>query len=203
MKRATRRGTADVLVTLNPRHMSFTFLKTKRHKTTRTYHVLLRATFSAPTEPATVALVGEEGKDKEVRREHDEWPKTNTFKTKTREVGFDRRQVKHLFTLTPVHLTRRPDGLILDRGVFLDGERRQFWRPRRVFLGVVAVFVEDFVGADDRRAIRETNRPKENVVDSVAAPRRRSVVRVEREFGRNDREWREIRGRETVGDDVF
>ena len=67
----------------------------------------------------------------------------------------------------------------------------------------MAVFVEDFVGADDRRAIRETNRPKEDVVDSVTTPRRRSVVRFEREFGRNDREWREIRGRETVGDDVF
>lgn len=67
----------------------------------------------------------------------------------------------------------------------------------------MAVFVEDFVGADDRRVIRETNRPKEDVVDSVAAPRRRSVVRFERKFGRNDREWSEIRGRETVGDDVF
>ena len=175
----------------------------KRHKTTTRTHHVLRATFSAPTEPATVAVVGKEDKDKELLREYDEWPKTNTNKTKTREVGFDRRQVKHLFTLTPVHLTRRPDGLILDRGVFLDRERRQFWRPRRVFLGVVAVFVEDFVGADDRRVIRETNRPKEDVVDSVTTPRRHRFVRVEREFGRNDREWREIRGRETVGDDVF
>lgn len=67
----------------------------------------------------------------------------------------------------------------------------------------MAVFVEDFVGADDRRFIRETNRPKEDVVDSVTTPRRRSVVRFEREFRRNDREWSEIRGRETVGDDVF
>ena len=67
----------------------------------------------------------------------------------------------------------------------------------------MAVFVEDFVGADDRRVIRETNRPKEDVVDSVTSPRRRSVVRFEREFRRNDREWSEIRGRETVGDDVF
>ena len=87
--------------------------------------------------------------------------------------------------------------------MFRDRERRQCGRPRRVFLGVVAVFVEDFVGADDRRFIRETNRPKENVVDSVTTPRRCSVVHFEREFGRNDREWSEIRGRETVGDDVF
>lgn len=67
----------------------------------------------------------------------------------------------------------------------------------------MAVFVEDFVGADDRRVIRETNRPTEDVVDSVTTPRRRSFIRFEREFGRNDREWSEIRGRETIGDDVF
>ena len=185
--------------------MSFTCL-TKRNAIKQRAHIMSSSAQPLARRQSQRLLLSSEktDKDKEVRREHDEWPKTNTFKTfKTREVGFDRRQVKHLFTLTPVHLTRRPDGLILDRGVFLDGERRQFWRPRRVFLGVVAVFVEDFVGADDRRVIRETNRPKENVVDSVAAPRRRSVVRVEREFGRNDREWREIRGRETVGDDVF
>ena len=62
------------------------FLQNRNAIKQRAYHVL-RATFSAPTEPATVAVVGEEGKDKELLREYDEWPpfrrKTNNNKTKT------------------------------------------------------------------------------------------------------------------------
>ena len=50
----------------------------------------------------------------------------------------------------------------------------------------MAVFVEDFVGADDRRVVREKNWATENVVDSVATDRRRRAVLFERELGADD-----------------
>lgn len=142
---------------------------------------ILRAAHFIQTILALVA--GECAREK---RRQEERHKRRAKSISETTIGLVRRQVKHLFTLALVHAARRPDGTFFYRGVLVDRERGEFCGPRRVFARLVAVFVEDFVGADDRRVVREKNRATENVVDSVATDRRRRAVLFEREFGADD-----------------